>query len=127
MSRATPADCALTRAERTLAAAAAEGFRWREPEHAWRKVAEEVEEVRETMEPGADAERREDELGDLLIAAVGLARELGVDPVRALDAATRKFERRFDAARRHAGASGFERASAARLVELWREAKLERG
>ncbi len=44
---------------------------------------------------GADRDRIEDEMGDILFAAANLARKLEIDPEAALRRATAKFERRF--------------------------------
>jgi nucleoside triphosphate diphosphatase len=57
------------------------------------KIEEEIAELRDAMDEGAD--RIEDELGDLLFAVVNLARKLDHDPEQALRRACRKFERRF--------------------------------
>ncbi len=58
------------------------------------KVREELDEVLQAMADG-DADALEDEVGDLLFAAVNLARHLKQDPEHALRRANRKFERRF--------------------------------
>jgi uncharacterized protein YabN with tetrapyrrole methylase and pyrophosphatase domain len=57
------------------------------------KVREELSEVQEEMSGGGD--RLEEEIGDLLFAAVNLSRKLKVDPEVALSRATRKFISRF--------------------------------
>jgi uncharacterized protein YabN with tetrapyrrole methylase and pyrophosphatase domain len=57
------------------------------------KVREELSEVQEEMSGGGA--RLEEEIGDLLFAAVNLARKLKVDPEVALSRATRKFINRF--------------------------------
>jgi uncharacterized protein YabN with tetrapyrrole methylase and pyrophosphatase domain len=57
-------------------------------------VKEETIEIeRETVTGDRDA--LEDELGDLLFAAVNLARKLDIQPGAALERANRKFVRRF--------------------------------
>ena len=58
------------------------------------KIHEELEELENEVR-GRDAEKIEDELGDLLFAVVNLARHLDVDAEQALTRANRKFERRF--------------------------------
>ena len=57
-------------------------------------VREELDEVLEAMADNDSAAITE-EVGDLLFAAVNLARHLKVDPENALRAANAKFERRF--------------------------------
>ncbi len=69
------------------------------------KIEEEVAELRETLQD-ADSSRREEEIGDLLFAAVNLARFLDLDPEIALKRANRKFKERFRAMERDAAASG---------------------
>lgn len=82
---------ALMRAHKLQARAARLGFDWPDPSGARAKVVEELAEV-DTAQ--SDAERRE-EIGDLLFAAVNLARKHGVDAEDALRSASRKFEARF--------------------------------
>jgi len=91
---------ALHRAYRLQERAAGVGFDWNDTEGPAQKVEEELGEVRkELAERGsahADA-RLEDELGDLLFACINLCRRAGVHPALALDRATDKFVRRFEA------------------------------
>ncbi|MFQ5773149.1 MAG: nucleoside triphosphate pyrophosphohydrolase [Kiloniellaceae bacterium] len=86
---------ALTRATKLQRRAARVGFDWPEAAQILDKIAEEVGELREEVEAGAGLDRVEDELGDLLFAAVNLARRLEVDPEGALRHTNAKFERRF--------------------------------
>ncbi len=73
--------------------AAREGFDWHELAPLWDKLAEEIAELRETVDQ--TPARRQDELGDLLFVVVNLARHLGVDPAAALAGANDKFRRRY--------------------------------
>ncbi len=78
--------------------AARVGFDWDEASQVVAKVREELAEVEEHIiaHDGHEAtEAVADEVGDLLFAAVNLARFLRVDPDAALRAANRKFVRRF--------------------------------
>ena len=72
------------------------GFDWSDAGGAWEKVAEELEEVRDALEE-EDQEAVEEELGDLLFAAVNLTRLAGAHPDTVLDRANRKFQARFEA------------------------------
>jgi len=81
---------ALMRAEKLQKRAARVGFDWPAAGPVFAKVAEELEELR-----AAAPEQAAEEAGDLLFAAVNLARHLGVDPEAALRQANAKFERRF--------------------------------
>ena len=80
--------------------AASVGFRWREVEPALAKLEEEVAELRE--EPNAH------ELGDVLFAAIGAAREIDVDPELALRAAAQRFRQRVQTAADLAQESGVD-------------------
>lgn len=59
------------------------------------KLDEEIRELRHELEEGADPERIEGELGDLLFVVANLARHLKIDPEAALRRTNAKFERRF--------------------------------
>lgn len=82
---------ALMRAEKLQKRAARHGFDWPDAMGAAEKVIEEIEELHRAT---CDQERI-DEAGDLLFAAVNVARKYGVAPEDALRAANAKFERRF--------------------------------
>ena len=71
------------------------------------------------------AEPSAHELGDLLYAGVQVARMLDVDPEHALQQATARFARRFDAVEARARERGIELAAApmSTLESLWAEAK----
>lgn len=89
VARALPA---LMRAQKLQKRAAREGFDWPDTEGPAAKLAEEVEELRE-----AGDDKRFEEAGDLLFAAVNVVRAYGIAPEDALRAANAKFERRFRA------------------------------
>jgi MazG family protein len=128
---------ALHRAHRLQDRAAGVGFDWPDVEGPTEKVAEELEEVRAELrkspapKPGAppvlDARHYalEEELGDLLFAAVNLCRKAGVHASLALDKANAKFERRFGEIERLAKERGIDVAHAGleKLDRLWDEAK----
>jgi MazG family protein len=86
---------ALTRAHKLSERAAAVGFDWPDAAGARAKVAEELAEIDEAAAAG-DAAALEHEIGDLLFAAVSLARKLAVDPEAALRAANGRFSSRFE-------------------------------
>jgi MazG family protein len=115
---------ALLRARKLLSRASRAGFAWPDAGYALAKVAEELEEVRAELD-SHDPERLREELGDLLIAAAGLAHALEVDPEEALRGALAKFERRL---RRLEGALAEEGRALAELdtselLERWERAK----
>jgi MazG family protein len=70
------------------------GFDWDNAHGIFEKLREESAELRHASET-KDAARVEEEMGDLLFAAVNLARFLQVDPEIALKNANAKFARRF--------------------------------
>lgn len=85
---------ALVKAMRIQEKARGAGFDWERPEQVWEKVREELEEFREVAET-TDAERTEDELGDVLFSLVNYARFLNLNPETALERTNRKFISRF--------------------------------
>lgn len=120
----------LLRAYRLQERAASVGFDWPDVRGPIAKVREELEEVEHELAANTgDAEtRREaltDEIGDLLFAAVNLARKAGVQPGPALDRANRKFRQRFEAIERLAAERGIDVQSAGLdvLDALWDEVK----
>ena len=118
VSRAMPA---LAYAHAVLSRARRAGFDWDDPDAIFEKVAEEAAELRATDTPA----RREEEFGDLLLALVGVAHRLDVDPEQALRGANDRFAARFqrveDALRRD------DRTLAdtptAEKLALWEQAK----
>lgn len=88
---------ALMRSVKLQRRAVRVGFDWPETADVFDKVDEELGELRAEVTGGADedADRIEDEMGDLLFTVVNLARHLKVDPETALRRCNAKFERRF--------------------------------
>jgi ATP diphosphatase len=115
---------ALARALKLQGKAAAVGFDWREPGPVLAKVGEELCEVEAAAATGK-RDQIAGEVGDLLFAAVNLARHFGVDPEGALRATNAKFERRFASVERALKATGKgpQDASLAEMDALWDEAK----
>jgi ATP diphosphatase len=97
---------ALTRAEKLQRRAARVGFDWPEARPVLDKVREEIGEIESEIAAGADPQKLDEEVGDLLFAAVNLARHLKVDAEGALRRANRKFERRFRRMEELAAAKG---------------------
>jgi MazG family protein len=121
---------ALMRAEKVQKKAARVGFDWATAEPVFVKVREELAEVEAEVEArnskleGA-AQKIEDEIGDVLFAAVNLARKLQVDAEVALQRATDKFSTRFREVERLARERGLvlEKLSLAELDAIWDEVK----
>jgi MazG family protein len=116
---------ALTRAAKLQRRAARVGFDWPEASQVLDKIAEEIAELRAELQAGGSPERLRDEMGDLLFAAVNLARHLDLDPEAALRQTNGKFERRFQAIERALAAEGRrpEDASLDELEALWQATK----
>lgn len=116
---------ALMRAAKLQKRAARVGFDWPEATQVLDKIEEEIAELRAELGQHAPQERLTDEIGDLLFAAVNLARHLGVDGEAALRSSNAKFERRFAAIEDSLGARGqrLEEASLDEMEQLWQQAK----
>jgi len=116
----------LTKSFRIQERVAAVGFDWESYEGAWDKVSEELKEVREAVEAGDDQAVQE-EIGDLLFAAVNLARLAGPHPTTALSRANTKFQARFDRLEQIAleRSIPLESAGLEALDALWDEVKRE--
>ncbi|HAD98211.1 MAG TPA: nucleoside triphosphate pyrophosphohydrolase, partial [Cryomorphaceae bacterium] len=85
---------AMVKATRIQEKARGIGFEWEETSQVWDKVHEELGELREEVEQG-DAEKTEQEFGDLLFSLINLGRFLKVDPESALERTNKKFIKRF--------------------------------
>jgi XTP/dITP diphosphohydrolase len=118
---------ALQRAQRIQERAAKVGFDWKHRDDVWKKVREEMEELRETLH-ARSAKGREEEFGDLLFALVNYARFLGVQPEQALRGTTEKFIRRFQYIERAMKARGedIQNSTLERMDEFWNEAKRQK-
>lgn len=92
--RALPA---LARSAKLQRRAARVGFDWPAAAAAIAKLEEELGELAAELRAEASRERTEAELGDVLFAAAGLARRVGIDPEASLRAANARFETRFAA------------------------------
>jgi MazG family protein len=117
------------------------GFDWDDVEGIFDKIEEEKREIlsamsaqkherggRQSSQPGGAAGTRiEEEAGDLLFAAVNVARFLGVDPEIALKKTNRKFKERIMWMESAAWREGQRLVDVPRqrMEELWEEAKLK--
>jgi tetrapyrrole methylase family protein/MazG family protein len=104
--------------------AARAGFDWDSVQGIFEKLAEEGAELRQASDT-KDPALVEEEMGDLLFAAVNLARFLDVDPEIALKNANTKFARRFREMERLSAENGqaFAQLPRAEKERLWEEAK----
>ena len=124
VSRSLPA--ALEAYELTRRAAKI-GFDWDDVKGIFDKIEEEKREILSAIGAGKDSSRAriEEEAGDLLFAAVNVARFLDVNPEIALKKANRKFKERISWMEGAARSEGRRLAELprARMEELWEEAK----
>jgi len=87
---------ALLYALKIQSAASRVGFDWDSPDGVVEKIREETGELEAAAREG-DAEKLEDEIGDMIFTVVNLARMTGIDPESALRRTNRKFVKRFGA------------------------------
>ena len=107
--------------------AARTGFDWPQIAQVIAKLREEIVEVEAELADGGDAQRLEDEIGDVLFVAVNLARHARVDPGSALRRANAKFEQRFRAMEAFAAEAGqaFSELPLHAQETLWQRAKAD--
>jgi MazG family protein len=116
---------AMMEAQAISEKAATVGFDWKEAADVRGKIEEELDEISAAMleaEPG-----RQDEIGDLLFAAINLGRKLGVDAETALRGTNRKFRSRFaqvEGGLRKQGRTPKE-ATLDEMEALWQAAKVK--
>ena len=115
---------ALMRAHRLSTKASLTGFDWKVPGDLHDKLLEEVREFRQAAATG-DREAMEEELGDVLFTMANVGRMLQIDPELALQAANRKFIRRFHWIESELRRRGIEvsKAGAELMESLWEDAK----
>ena len=114
----------LARAQRVTEWASTLGFDWPEIAPVWKKVEEEIEELRIAAASG-DSRRIQAELGDLFFSIVNLSRFLHVEAEDALGAAVERFLRRFAHVEAKIKAQGKDlgEATLAEMDLYWEEAK----
>lgn len=114
----------LSRAQKLQKRAAGVGFDWPDLDGVFAKVDEEIGELKEAA-LALDAAAVEDEMGDIFLAMVNLARHLGVDAEAALRKANSRFEGRFrlmEAAAAEEG-SRLQEEDLEQLERRWQTAK----
>lgn len=113
---------ALWRAEKVQKKARKAGFDWDNVSGALDKLSEEIQELKEAVQTASNIQ---EELGDLLFAAVNVSRFLDIDPEDALNAASDKFISRFAKVEALASAQSrdMKDMTLAELDQLWVQAK----
>lgn len=114
---------ALAKAQAVQRKVAEVGFDWDSIEGVWRKVQEELEEMRKATTP----EERAREVGDAFFALVNLARWYNVDAESALREAVLRFMERFREVERRFQKQGrsLKEATLNEMDALWEEIKRE--
>ncbi|WP_114195990.1 nucleoside triphosphate pyrophosphohydrolase [Edaphovirga cremea] len=121
---------ALMKAHKIQKRCAAVGFDWDTLGPVLGKVYEEIDEVmHEATQAVVDEEKLGEEIGDLLFATVNLSRHLGHKAEDALQAANRKFERRFRRVEELVAQAGMTMndATLEQMEVFWQQVKKEQG
>lgn len=115
---------ALLKAYRMQEKARGVGFDWENAEQVWEKVEEELREFKEEQRQG-DAQKQEEEFGDLLFSLINYARFAGINPEDALERTNKKFLHRFNYLEQRAQADGksLPDMTLAEMDAYWEEAK----
>jgi tetrapyrrole methylase family protein/MazG family protein len=115
---------ALMRAQKIQGKASKAGFDWDSSDGAFEKINEEINELKNAVSFGTQADV-EEELGDVLFSCVNVSRFVGVDSEEALTRATNKFVKRFSFVEKLAeeNRTSLENLSLDELDVLWDKAK----
>ena len=120
---------ALVKAMRIQEKARAVGFDWEKKTLVWEKVEEEIREFRaefsiENGEP-IDAQRAQEEFGDLLFSLINYSRFVNIDPEEALERTNKKFIKRFQYLESESKKDGkqFGKMSLEEMDKYWEAAK----
>ncbi len=117
---------ALLKSAKIQKKAAKVGFDWDDVEPAFDKIREETDELLEVLkEPVLSGRRAKEEIGDLIFAAVNVARFLKIDPEEALNSTVDKFVERFAYIESKSIERGMDmnKMSLEEMDLLWEEAK----
>jgi MazG family protein len=85
---------AVVKAARIQEKAKQVGFEWHNKEDVWKKVEEEMDELKEVISK-EDQKKMEEEFGDVLFSLINYARFLRIDAEAALEKVNKKFIKRF--------------------------------
>ena len=119
---------ALAKALAVQVEAARAGFDWPNISGVLEKLDEEIAELREALDAG-DSARIRREFGDLMFSAVNVSRFVEASPSEELEAASRRFEERFDGLKLTLEAAGraIKECTPEELDEVWERVKTELG
>ncbi len=118
---------AMMRAAKVQDKAKKVGFDWADVWGAYEKLEEEVRELRAEIAAGSPQERIQEEFGDVLFAAINVARFVDVHPEFALKGTVDKFVRRFEFVEREAAAQGksLKDMTLEQMDVFWNQAKAQ--
>jgi len=105
--------------------AAGTGFDWPEIQDIYKKIEEEIIEVKESAKKGNSRTELETELGDLMFAVVNLCRRMDIDPSVALQRCNTKFTERFKYVEKSMRDNNYkmEKNNLNLMDKFWEEAK----
>ena len=115
---------AMVKAHRVQDKARNVGFDWEKREQVWDKVEEELGELRAEVER-MDADKMEEEFGDLLFSVINAGRLYKLNPENALERTNQKFIRRFNYLEAQTIDKGrsLKDMTLAEMDAIWEEAK----
>lgn len=115
---------ALTRSHRLQQKASYAGFDWSQIDEVWKKLDEEIIELKNAHDQG-NIEEIKEEIGDVLFSVVNLARHLDIPAEDMLRKANRKFVRRFTKVEEELEAKGkkLEDSTLEEMDEVWERVK----
>jgi len=115
---------ALLRAHRLSERAGKIGFDWADRGEIWKKVMEEVEELKRAVESD-DEQAAYEEMGDLFFSLVNLSRHWGMNAEDLLRSANRKFLNRFEQMENYLNRRGvsLEKATTDQMNGAWETVK----
>ena len=113
---------ALLKARRIQEKAASVGFDWDKKEQVFKKIEEEVIELKEALDSQKGIE---EELGDVLFSIVNLSRHLNLDPEKTLKLSIEKFSKRFKSIEKELNKKNIKmkNLSLEELDEIWEKNK----
>lgn len=124
LSGVPPSLPAMVKATRIQEKAKQVGFEWENKEDVWKKVEEEIGELKEAIELESQ-EKIDEEFGDVLFSLVNYARFLQVDAEGVLERTNKKFISRFQQMETIAAATGkkLQDMTLEEMDALWNEVK----
>ena len=115
---------ALLKAQKYQEKTAHFGFDWTDLKDVWKKLHEEIDELK-SAQLQDDKNKLEEELGDLLFTVVNISRFMKINSEDALNKSTEKFKKRFNYIEEKNGYNpqNISTSSLDELERLWQEAK----